>query len=476
MSNTEHSPLDPVAKLRHDLRTPVNQILGYSEMLQEDAEAAGHASYVADLRKIQNAARELERLIKQRLGITIPSEAAGIAQAPAFSGEKPSSQLPKLKLYGRVIVADDDAGNLDMLTLQLERFGLEVDTAANGREVLGMLAGSSYDLALLDVMMPEMDGYSALLQIKSHPATHHLPVIMISALDELESVIRCIEAGAEDYLPKPFNPTLLRARISASLEKKALNDAEQKYLQTIEETRGRLERELAEAANYVRATIPPPLSEPFTIDWSYIPSGQLGGDAFGYHWIDAEHFAIYLLDVCGHGVAASLLAVTAINVIRSAALPDTDFRNPSAVLSALNKAFPMEQQNNMYFTLWYGVYHVPSRTLRHACAGHPPALLLQDGSIQRLHSLGMIIGVMEGGDFPSQDCVISPGASLLVFCDGCYEIGAGHGAHLAFDDFEVFMQQNGQRPEGLEELLKWLRGRQGADQLLDDFSILRIQF
>ena len=136
------------------------------------------------------------------------------------------------------------------------------------------------------------------------------------------------------------------------------------------------------------------------MDWIYRPSSELAGDSFGYHWIDSEHFAVYLLDVCGHGVGACLLSVSAINVIRSGALPGVDFQDPGAVLTALNDAFPMERQNNLYFTLWYGVYHAPSRMLTFASGGHPPALLVEAGPTgtllsRRLTSNGMIIGVME---------------------------------------------------------------------------------
>jgi hypothetical protein len=106
----------------------------------------------------------------------------------------------------------------------------------------------------------------------------------------------------------------------ACLEKKALGEAGLRHLQAVEETQLRLQRELSEAARYVRSILPEPIDQPFVIDWKYHPSSEIGGDAFGYHWIDDEHFAIYLLDVCGHGVAASLLSATAINMIRSGAI------------------------------------------------------------------------------------------------------------------------------------------------------------
>jgi len=491
MSDPHHG-VDPIAQLRHDLRTPVNQILGYSEMLEEDAEADGHSAYVSDLKKIQSASRQLLSLINTK----IVQESLGSLQTPATPdpAAPPPAPAPRwtappedpaetalTRFEGIVLAVDDNQSNLDVLQRRLERHGLTVVTAVNGRQALEKIAAQPFDLVLLDLIMPELDGYQVLQELKNDPLHRHLPVIMISALDELDSVIRCIESGAEDYLPKPFNPTLLRARISACLEKKALRDAEQRHLQTIEETKKRLDGELAEAAHYVRSILPEPTTTPLPIDWKYQPSTELGGDAFGYHWIDDEHFAIYLLDVCGHGVGASLLSVTAINVIRSGSLPKTDFRDPGAVLSALNTAFPMEKQNNMYFTIWYGVYHAPTRSLRHASGGHPPALLLTpDGNggqqCQRLRVPGLIVGAMDDLVYQSQSCHLPPGSRLLVLCDGCYEITCQDGRMLEFDEFADFMQKHGAEPEGLERLENWVRELNGPGPLDDDFSIVRILF
>jgi sigma-B regulation protein RsbU (phosphoserine phosphatase) len=243
----------------------------------------------------------------------------------------------------------------------------------------------------------------------------------------------------------------------------------------------RLDGELAEAANYVRSILPDPIDTPLRIDWKYQPSTELGGDAFGYHWIDPDHFAVYLLDVCGHGVGASLLSVTAINVIRGGALPGTDFRDPGAVLSGLNNAFLMERQNNMYFTIWYGVYHAPSRTLKHSSGGHPPSLLMtpsdgrEAGSAQ-LRTPGLIIGAMEDTIYETRSCPVAPGETLLVLCDGCYEISDAQGNFMDFETFEQFMRLHVAEPDALERLHAWVRERHGEGPLDDDFSIVRIRF
>ena len=153
----------------------------------------------------------------------------------------------------------------------LLRHGLTVEVAVDGIDALAQLEAKPFDLVLLDIMMPELDGYEVLKRMKASDNLRHIPVVMISALDELESVVRCIEAGAEDYLSKPFNPTLLRARIGACLEKKALRDQEQEYLATIETTQKRLKRELDDATTYVRSILPEPETKPYPIDWVYTP-------------------------------------------------------------------------------------------------------------------------------------------------------------------------------------------------------------
>lgn len=378
----------------------------------------------------------------------------------------------------RILVVDDAPANIQALSATLKEKGYRISVAIHGKQALELLEKLPMDAVLLDVVMPELDGFGVLKSMKENAATKHIPVIMISAQDEMENVIRCIEMGADDYLPKPFNPTLLHARIGACLERKTLRDTELEHLHTIEQTQRRLKKELDEATHYVRSILPAPTSSPLQIQWIYQPSTELGGDAFGYHWVDSDHFAVYLLDVCGHGVGPALLSVSAINVIRSGALPNTDFRDPGAVLTALNIAFPMEKQNNLFFTIWYGVYHAPSRTLRYASGAHPPALLLEGNSPKshQLRTEGAIIGLMEGLEFETESCTVAPGDQLVVLCDGCFEIQDEQGQFMNFETFEAFMRENGRAPDGLEQLQAWVRARHGVGPLDDDFSIVRIQF
>jgi class 3 adenylate cyclase len=143
---------------------------------------------------------------------------------------------------GLVLVVDDNEMNRDILSRRLQRQGHTVIVAENGKQALAQLQNQPFDLILLDVMMPEMNGYQVLEHLKADPALRHIPVIMVSALDDLDSVVRCIELGAEDYLFKPFNPILLKARIGASLEKKRLRDQEQAFFKQIQIEREKSER------------------------------------------------------------------------------------------------------------------------------------------------------------------------------------------------------------------------------------------
>ena len=287
---------------------------------------------------------------------------------------------------------------------------------------------------------------------------------------------------------KAYDMTLLsqrEARLIAKLEAahKELTVAHRDLAESRDELlriHNRLRQELRDAERYVLAILPAPVAEPLAVDWLFVPSTELGGDSFGYHWIDGEHFALYLLDVCGHGVGSALLSITAANTLRSGALQNTDFRMPEAVLGSLNQAFQMENQNGLYFTMWYGVYHRPTGKLRYASAGHPPPILVsgareQRGEAKPLSGIGMPIGILPDVPYESQECTLDGPARLFLFSDGVYEITRPDGTLLEFEDFEEVLTRA--VPEGaseLEELLRFARGVHGSEELDDDFSIIKM--
>jgi DNA-binding response OmpR family regulator len=250
-ARVESGKLD-VESLQRDSRTLLDLIIGYSELCQEDADEKHHATFIADLKKIRKAAQTLLGLFNDSQflkPLNASARKASLVARPG-SGESAVAAIPRLNetpvassqsMVGFILVVDDNEMNRDMLGRRLERQGHTVMEAENGRKALEILESVKVDLVLLDILMPELDGMQTLEMLKAHKTNRYTPVIMLSALDELDKVVRCIEIGAEDFLPKPFNQVLLNARIGACLEKKRLRDQEQAYLDQL-----RIEREKSE--------------------------------------------------------------------------------------------------------------------------------------------------------------------------------------------------------------------------------------
>ncbi len=280
-----------LANLRHDLRNPIGQVLGYGEMVLDDLREMERPGLVADVEKIHAAGRHLlalvdERLSADALGLTDAPQATPAPAKPAPSGIVPLNGMPpggvqaESEESGLLLVVDDNEENRDVLARRLQKQGHWAVTAAGGREALDALADQPFDLVLLDIMMPDMDGYEVLSRIKSDPRTQRLPVIMISALDETDSVVRCIEMGAADYLPKPCNPTLLRARVGASLREKRARDRELRYTAALAESYRRLQ-ELERLRDDLTHMIVHDLRTPLTSLLSGLQTVPLVGDLNG---------------------------------------------------------------------------------------------------------------------------------------------------------------------------------------------------
>ncbi len=254
--------------LRHELRTPLNHVIGYAEMLLEDAREVGREARAEDLGRIGAAGRRLTGMLETALALLAgsseesPDAAAGASDASGIEAlaelvSADGREIPPLE--GRVLVVDDDPVNRDVLSRRVRSQGAEVVVAASGREALENLRGGPFDAVLLDVMMPDMNGYQVLREMKADTSLRDIPVVMISALNEVESTVRCIQLGAEDYLTKPFEPTLLRARLGACIEKKRLRDREIVHLRTIDQERRRADELLSavfppEIARELKAT------------------------------------------------------------------------------------------------------------------------------------------------------------------------------------------------------------------------------
>lgn len=240
-----------------------------------------------------------------------------------------------------------------------------------------------------------------------------------------------------------------------------------------------LDRDLLKASKYVHSLLPPPLqSGPVRVDWRFVPCAQLGGDAFGYYWLDPATFVFYLFDVSGHGVGSAMHSVTVMNVLRQRALPQVDFGSPSDVLANLNARFSMEEHNGLFFTMWYGVYRTDTRRLEYSSAGHHPAYVVSpDG--RAAHPLGesaLMIGAMPDVSYDVQQTTLPAGAVLYLFSDGVFEIATTDEHRWALSDFLPLLETASTGAPEPERLYHTVRAAARPGPLDDDFSLIALTF
>lgn len=244
-------------------------------------------------------------------------------------------------------------------------------------------------------------------------------------------------------------------------------------------TRQRQYEELSEAAEYVYSLLPEKIIDgPVRTNYRYLASSQLGGDMFGYHWLEGDRLAIYLLDACGHGVGASLLSVSAWNALRRQTLAGADFLDPGSVLSALNVAYPMEEHHDKFLTAWYGVYDLSNRSLAYASGGHHPALLFEKNGNppQQLGPSHLVLGYDPRHHYTTETRVVPPGARLYLFSDGAFEIGrANDGARIGYEGLTNLLgdvvHDHGDR---IGRIIQHIIREHGGMDLPDDLTLLEM--
>jgi hypothetical protein len=238
-----------------------------------------------------------------------------------------------------------------------------------------------------------------------------------------------------------------------------------------------LDRDLESAGRYVLSLLPAPLDQgAVRTDWVLLPSARLGGDAFGYRWLDERHFMVYLVDVSGHGVGAAMHAVSVMNVLRQDALPAADLREPAAVAASLNDMFQMDSHGGMYVSLWYGIYDLVERRLRYCSAGHHPAFLVPPESMP-LHTRNVVLGAAPGFRFREADAVVPSGSRLHVFSDGVFEITTRAGRQWGLEDVRPLLLARGiSSGQDSRRLLDAVRAESVTPDLEDDFSLVIVTF
>jgi len=331
---------------------------------------------------------------------------------------------------------------------------------------------------LQDLVMPEIDGLQLVRFFRANPSTRDTPLVVLSSKEEPVIKAEAFSLGANDYLVKLPDKLEVVARVRyhsrGYINLLQRNDA----YRALAEKQRELAAEVNRAAQYVQSLLPAPVTTgPFTVAWRFVPSTQLAGDMFGYHWIDKKHFAVYLLDVSGHGVGSALLAVSAANVLSAGGLPGVDPRDPGPVMTKLNEMFQMERQDGKYFTLWYGVYSPATRKLAYCNAGHPPALLQTDGELQQLEADGPAVGMVPDLPYDTHTVTVAEGARLLIYSDGVFEVEKPDGQMWQYSDFvERITPELANASDVIERHLAFCRELSKAEVIGDDFSMVEIRF
>ena len=337
---------------------------------------------------------------------------------------------------------------------------------------------------LQDLVMPDIDGLTLVKHFRENEATRETPMIVLSTKEDPKIKADAFGLGANDYIVKLPDRLELLARIRYHSQSYIYLLQRNEAYQALLASQKMLAKDVAQAAKYVYSLLPDKLIKgEIRTDWRFIPSAELGGDSFGYDWVDEDHFAFYLLDVSGHGVGAALLSVSALNALRSQSLPQTNFRDPGQVITALNKAFQMEQQNGLFFTIWYGIYHRPTRRLDYAGGGHPPALLLTGPTLEtarqlELESGGPMVGAVPDLEFSTSTCQVDTFGLLSLYSDGAFEVERPDGSTWPFPDFVEFMEKVPRTPDdpGMDRLIRHARQMKGSNEFADDLSIVEVMF
>lgn len=383
----------------------------------------------------------------------------------------------------KILIVDDEPFNVDYLEQELEELNYATVSAFNGCEALEKVKAECPDLILLDIMMPVMDGFAVLSRLKGDPSTRDIPVIVISAHTELDSVAKGIEMGAEDYLPKPFETTLLRARISSCLEKKRLHDLEHLYLKS-------LERELEIGREIQKGFLPSrlPQVDGWEIAVYFKAAHEVAGDFYDAFLLPDGNLICVVGDVCDKGVGAALFMTLFRSLIRVTATTDLfndgnafHFLSPvdrlQHVLSFTNNYISNTHgEASMFATLFIGIINLQDGTLTYAnCGSEPPCLSIKDGEMKTLRPTGTVVGLFPEAQFSIKETSMEPDDLILIFTDGIPD--ARNEANTEFGRDPVFARiSSTQTATGIVKgIIADLENFIGHAQQFDDITLLAIQ-
>jgi sigma-B regulation protein RsbU (phosphoserine phosphatase) len=334
----------------------------------------------------------------------------------------------------RVLIVDDNEINRRLLGAMLRGEGCALLTASDGAEALALARRAPPHLILLDIMMPDMDGYQVCAELARDPRTAHVPVVFLSALSETADKIKGLDLGAVDYITKPFDAGEVRARVRGQLKIQRLSEALRHANHDLRRQQALIDEDLKAAAAIQRCLVPaaaPPLAA-VDVAWRFVPCQRVGGDLFNVVAVGPHHLAAYVFDVSGHGVPAAMVSVSLSQFLlplASRVCADGDGTlqpmAPIEVLRRLDEEYPIARFDR-YCTIAYAVLDLRTGELRYAVAGHPyPLILRRDGRIEPLEIGGPLIGLGCPALFEAGDARLAPGDRLVLYSDGIVEHGSG---------------------------------------------------
>ncbi|MCI0700540.1 MAG: SpoIIE family protein phosphatase [Planctomycetia bacterium] len=346
----------------------------------------------------------------------------------------------------KLLIVDDEELNREGLARRLQKHDYSVTVAKSGREAIELLGKSSFDLVLLDIMMPGMNGLEVLKFLRRVDSLLALPIIMVTAKSESEDIVEALELGANDYVTKPLDFPVVLARIRTQLalrgaiaqvkELERKLDAHNRELESaaveLASANDRLTRDLEAAAAVQRALLPalPPELPGARFAWTFEPCSQLAGDYLNVFQLDDRHVGLCVLDVSGHGVASALLSVTASQLLARVARNGTTPVTPSEVAKQLDKELHPEATAGHTFSLLYGILALDTGEFRFVSAGHPGPIHVAEGSPPtRLEVSGFPVGV-GNGTHKEHTVTLKRGDRLLLYTDGLTEVRNADGEHF----------------------------------------------
>jgi sigma-B regulation protein RsbU (phosphoserine phosphatase) len=389
---------------------------------------------------------------------------------------------------GTLLVVDDNEMNRDMLSRRLARKGHTVDVAEDGRRALEMIDDTDYDVVLLDIMMPGIDGYQVLETIREARDSGELPVIMATAKDASEDIVAALKLGANDYVTKPFDFPVVLARVSTQLALK-------RSRADLAAAHHRMKKDLEAAARIQAAFLPEgqPAVNGCRFAWRYVPCDELAGDTLGIVPLDDRRVGIYVVDVSGHGVPSALLSVSLSRLLTAdpstsvlwTADPGADgprIATPVEVMQALVQRFPYDINTGQYFTMVYVVIDLASGEMSFASAGHEPLIVVgPDREPELGSSTGQPVALVPASllrtTHEQSTIRLSPGDRIYLYSDGIPEARNADGEQWGNErltDKLVELLGN-DLDDGLPEILETVRGWQGGPAFADDVSLLAVE-